>query len=74
MLRILSLAFLLLALTSAGAAEARKNIVLFVNDDLSTELGCYGNKVIRTPNIDRLAAEGVRFDYAFCTTASCSAR
>ena len=73
MLRFLPLAFLLLAVSSASAAEARKNIVLFVNDDLSTELGCYGNKVIRTPQIDRLAAEGVRFDYAFCTTASCSA-
>jgi N-sulfoglucosamine sulfohydrolase len=73
MLRFLSLAFVLVVLCSARAAEARKNIVLFVNDDLSTELGCYGNKVIRTPNIDRLAADGVRFDYAFCTTASCSA-
>lgn len=72
MLRILSVAFLLI-FSSASAAEARKNIVLFVNDDLSTEMGCYGDKVIRTPHIDRLAADGVRFDYAFCTTASCSA-
>lgn len=72
MLRFLSLALLLFALSSTSAAEGRKNIVLFVTDDLSTDLGCYGNQAIRTPNIDRLAAEGVRFDYAFCTTASCS--
>jgi N-sulfoglucosamine sulfohydrolase len=36
-------------------------------------LGCYGHSVIKTPNIDGLAAEGVRFTNAFCTTASCSA-
>lgn len=72
MLRALVLGLLSFALCSASAAEPRRNIVLFVNDDLSTELGCYGNKAIRTPNIDRLAADGVRFDYAFCTTASCS--
>src|SRR5690606_26630240 len=35
-------------------------------------VGCYGNPVIKTPHIDRLAAEGTRFTNAFCTTASCS--
>jgi N-sulfoglucosamine sulfohydrolase len=48
------------------------NIVMIVADDLGTTLGCYGDKVAKTPNIDRLAAEGVRFSHAFCTTASCS--
>lgn len=72
MLRLLLSTFLFITFLSPQAAEARKNIVLFVNDDLSTELGCYGNMAIRTPQIDRLAAEGMRFDYAFCTTASCS--
>ncbi len=51
----------------------RPNIVLVVADDLSPDLGCYGNDAIRTPNIDRLAAQGVRLRRAFCTTASCSA-
>jgi len=57
-----------------AASEKRPNIVLIVSDDHGLEaLGCYGNKVIKTPNLDQLAAEGVRFTNAFCTTASCSA-
>jgi len=52
----------------------RPNIVLIVSDDHGREtLGCYGNQVIKTPNLDALAADGVRFTNAFCTTASCSA-
>jgi len=59
----------------AFASENKKpNIVLMVADDHGLEgVGCYGNPVIKTPNLDRLAAEGVRFTHAFCTTASCSA-
>ena len=57
-----------------GTTEAAmKNVVLFVADDLGQDAGCYGNRVIRTPNLDRLAADGTLFPYAFCTTASCSA-
>ena len=57
----------------AQSQGARPNIVLIVADDHGTDaLGCYGNKVIKTPNLDQLAAEGVRFTQAFCTTASCS--
>ena len=55
----------------AGAAEKR-NVVLFVCDDLGFQLGCYGDKFARTPNIDGLAKDGVRFTRAFATTASCS--
>ena len=52
----------------------RPNVVLIVSDDHGREtLGCYGNPAIKTPNLDGLAAEGVRFTNAFCTTASCSA-
>jgi len=55
-------------------AADKPNIVLFVSDDHGTDaLGCYGNKVIQTPNMDRLAAEGVRFTHAYCTSASCAA-
>jgi N-sulfoglucosamine sulfohydrolase len=50
------------------------NIVLIVADDHGREaVGCYGNPVARTPNLDALAAGGVRFTNAFCTTASCAA-
>lgn len=53
-------------------AEA-KNVVLFVTDDQGLDAGCYGNPVIKTPHLDRLAADGTRMTHAFCTTASCSA-
>ncbi|MBM4028168.1 MAG: sulfatase [Planctomycetes bacterium] len=60
--------------TGQAAGSRRPNIVLIVSDDHGRgDLGCYGHPVIRTPNLDRLAAEGVRFTNAFCTTASCSA-
>jgi len=50
-----------------------KNVILFVTDDLSPDLGCYGNPVIKTPHLDALARQGTRFGRAFATTASCSA-
>jgi len=62
------------AATGNAAEEAKqRNIVLFVVDDQGFQAGCYGNEVIKTPNIDQLAAEGTRFTHGFCTTASCSA-
>lgn len=49
------------------------NLILIIADDLAwDDLGCYGHPNIRTPNIDRLAAEGMRFTHAFLTTSSCS--
>ena len=49
------------------------NIIWFVADDLGDgDLGCYGNPSIRTVNLDRMAAEGIRFTSAFVTTSSCS--
>jgi N-sulfoglucosamine sulfohydrolase len=57
----------------ASAGETpRKNVVLLVADDLGLDLGCYGNKVIRTPNLDALAKNGVRFTNGFATVSSCS--
>ena len=52
---------------------ARPNIILFVTDDQSPDIGALGNAAIRTPHMDALAADGVVFSQAFCTTASCSA-
>lgn len=51
---------------------ARPNIIYLMTDDQRADaLGCAGNPIIRTPHIDRLAAEGVRFRNAFVTTAIC---
>lgn len=71
--RSLTVLFLAVFASFASGAEGRKNVVLFVVDDMSLNAGCYGDQVIKTPNIDRLASEGTRFTSAFCTTASCSA-
>lgn len=49
-----------------------KNVLLMVADDLGRQLGCYGDNVVKTPNLDQLAAEGVRFTKSFASTASCS--
>lgn len=49
------------------------NIVVFIADDVSwNDLGCYGNTEVKTPNIDRIAAEGLRFNQAYLTASSCS--
>ncbi len=70
----LALFLAVIHVTSATAADAdRRNVLMVVADDLGFQLGCYGDKVARTPNADRLAATGTRFTRAACTTASCSA-
>ena len=52
----------------------RPNIILFVADDHGTDaLGAYGNPIIKTPNLDKLASEGTKFTNAYCTSASCAA-
>ncbi|MFC5455001.1 sulfatase [Prosthecobacter fluviatilis] len=64
------LACLLLCISNAAAAP---NVILFIADDVSyDDLGCYGNAAARTPNIDRLAAKGRRFDEAILVASSCS--
>jgi len=58
--------------TTTSAAE-RPNVILFISDDVSwNDHGCYGNAAARTPVIDQLAADGLRFDQAFLTASSCS--
>jgi N-acetylglucosamine-6-sulfatase len=57
----------------SGQVAARRNIVFILVDDLRwDDLGCTGNTVVRTPNIDRIAREGVTFREAFATTPLCS--
>jgi arylsulfatase A-like enzyme len=56
-----------------GAASDRPNILWILGDDLGVELSCYGDRVVRTPNIDRLANEGTRFTQCHTTAPVCSA-
>ncbi|MEL6926605.1 MAG: sulfatase-like hydrolase/transferase, partial [Bacteroidota bacterium] len=55
-------------------ATPLQNVLLIISDDHAAyALGCYGNEVIRTPNLDRLASEGTRFERAFCNAPMCTA-
>ncbi|MBN2633677.1 MAG: sulfatase, partial [Bacteroidales bacterium] len=63
---------LLLSACSKQAAES-PNFIIFIADDVSRDdVGCYGNETVKTPNIDRLAARGVRFNNMFLTASSSS--
>lgn len=64
---------MMLGATLACADSPRSNIVFIIGDDISAEdFGCYGNRGIRTPNIDRLAAESMRFNNGYLAISSCS--
>ena len=54
------------------SAVSRPNVLLLVSEDNGPELGCYGDPYARTPHLDQLAAEGVRFENAFVTFSVCS--
>jgi len=73
LLGLLALAFVPLNLLAADSKPAAKqNVVLIVVDDQGFQAGCYGDKVVKTPNLDYLASQATRFTRACCTTASCS--
>ncbi len=67
-----TLVSLLLGLWFLPTAVQAKNVVLIIADDLGMQVGCYGDPVIQTPNIDGLARRGVRFTKAYATVSSCS--
>jgi len=73
-IRLLLAALLLLVQTGAVAqAPPRPNIIILYADDLGYgDVGCYGATAVKTPNVDRLAANGVRFTDAHCTAATCT--
>jgi len=75
MLRTIVAAVLALGAVACAAAEPgrKPNVVFILTDNQGAwTLGCYGNPDVRTPHIDRLAAEGMRFDRAFSSNAVCS--
>ncbi len=67
-----ALLFVLVAFVSILGAADRSNVLFIAVDDLRPELATYGAEV-KTPNLDRLAASGVRFDRAYCQQAVCGA-
>jgi N-sulfoglucosamine sulfohydrolase len=72
MLRSLLALALTLAFTLSASAAERKNVVLLIADDLGMQVGCYGDKAAKTPNIDALAKTGTRFTMGFASVSSCS--
>jgi arylsulfatase A-like enzyme len=63
----------LLILAAVVLANAQPNVVFFLVDDLGyADVGCYGNTLHETPNVDRLASEGMRFTDAYTACAVCS--
>jgi arylsulfatase A-like enzyme len=68
-----SFIFAACALTAVVAQTSKPNIIFILADDLGYgELGCYGQKLIQTPNIDRLAAEGMRFTQFYAGNTVCA--
>ena len=56
----------------AGSQSQKPNILWIIAEDLSPDLACYGNSLVKTPNIDKLAAQGARYTNAFTTSPVCS--
>lgn len=61
-----------LVTTTIAAAAAKPNVLLISADDLNIDISCYGKRDVKTPNLERLASRGVRFDLAYCQYPLCN--
>ena len=68
---IARLAFIVWAVSGHASESDRPNVLFISVDDLNPMLGCYGNPSVQSPNLDRLAADGLLFRRAYCQTALC---
>lgn len=72
MKQLICLIFLTFTLVLIGQ-EKQPNVLFIMVDDLRTELNTYGADYIQSPNIDKIASEGIQFNYAYCQQSVCSA-
>ena len=72
-LTLLITAHLLLITSPPAPAADKPNLIFILSDDLAQgDVGCYGQKLIQTPNLDRMAREGTRYTQAYCGTTVCA--
>ncbi|MEW6303873.1 MAG: sulfatase [Verrucomicrobiota bacterium] len=62
----------MLGIVNPARAAQRPNVLFIAADDLRNDLGCYGDRLVKTPNLDRLAKRGVLFKRAYCQQAVCN--
>jgi iduronate 2-sulfatase len=70
--KLMLLICFLVNVLSDGRAIGQSNVLIILVDDLKPNLGCYGDPLAKTPNIDRLAASGMRFEMAYCNQSVCA--
>ncbi|MDX2432381.1 MAG: sulfatase-like hydrolase/transferase, partial [Bacteroides sp.] len=71
-LSLIVLSSLLLTACKNTEENPKKNVLFIVIDDLNNTLACYGHETVLTPNIDKLASQGIKFNQAYCNYAVCN--